>query len=418
MKLSKIKQILSETSYVRTSGTIQEKQCAEYIKSLCSQMQFHARIEPFDITMHNISVAKLIVDGKEIACAGFGGAASATVSGKLYYLQSDDSVSLKRCKDKIVLVEKVLNMKLYDALAENGAKGLITYSGNLAFNDKDIYDNEIRFEVPKEKLLPVVTIHISDAVDMAKKGSKSAQMMLQQTDYVGQSHNVILDIEGQTPETIIICAHYDTTSLSTGAYDNMSGCIALLYLAEFFSTRQNFRSIRLLWCGSEERGLYGSLEYCHAHKDELQNHVLNINLDMLGSVMGEFVAFSCINESVKENIASFLSKHRFPGSVRYAIRSSDSNSFVYNEIPAISFARYAPPGVTTIHSRYDVMSVVSEKQLLKDSQIIAKFVEYVANKSDLSEFSAISDKIKTDVSQYMERRLPALQTKGIEKNGK
>ena len=411
MKLSKITQILSETSYARTSGTAQEKQCAEYIKSLCDQMFLSARIEPFDITMHKISVARLIVDGKEIACTGFGGAASATVSEKLYYLQSNDPVSLKRCKDKIVLVGKSLDIKLYDALAENGAKGLITYNGNLAFNDKDIYDNEIRFKISEKNLLPVVNIHLSDAVDIVKKGSKSAQIILQQADYVGKSYNVILDIEGQTKETIIICAHYDTTSLSTGAYDNMSGCIALLYLAEYFSTRQNFRSIRLLWCGSEERGLYGSLEYCNAHREELQSHILNINLDMLGSVMGEFVAFSCINEKVKDIITSFLSKHCFPGSTRHAIRSSDSNSFVYNEIPAISFARYAPMGLTMIHSRYDDMSVVSEKQLLKDSQIIAKFVEYVANKSDLSEFCTISDKIKTDVYKYMERHIACASNK-------
>ena len=90
-------------------------------------------------------------------------------------------------------------------------------------------------------------------------------------------HNVILDLPGQVPETIVITAHYDSTHLSQGAYDNMSGCVGLLALAEKFSRQPHRYSLRFIWCGSEERGLLGSKAYVAAHMEELdRSHVFHI----------------------------------------------------------------------------------------------------------------------------------------------
>ena len=50
---------------------------------------------------------------------------------------------------------------------------------------------------------------------------------------MGQSHNVILDLPGEGEDYIVFTAHYDSTSLSQGAYDNMSGSVGLLGLAKF-----------------------------------------------------------------------------------------------------------------------------------------------------------------------------------------
>ncbi len=405
MNCKAVNKILSDTSYVRIGGTSGEKKCAEYLKSACAQMQLNARIEPFSVTMYDTKCARLTVDGKEIACTGYCGTANATVAAKLYYLRDTDALSLKKCKDKIVLVDNDVDYKLYDLLIENGAKGFITYNGNVCFNDRDIDEREIRFETDKAKRIPAVNINIKDALDIVKRKSKIAEITLEQIEYVGESHNVIVDLEGQTDETVVICAHYDSTPFSTGAYDNMSGCIGLLYLAEYFLARPHRRRIRLLWCGSEERGLLGSLAYCRSHENELKNTVLNINLDMLGSVMGNFVAFSCANEETGDFLTKFLSKHRFPASVRYAIRSSDSNSFVYYGVPAVSFARYAPPNAAKIHTRYDTAEVVSADRLLNDMKIIAKFTDYIANVSDFPIPINISEKIKTDVENYIKRRI-------------
>lgn len=413
MNCKTVNRILSDTSYIRTGGSQEEKKCAEYLKSICAEMELNAKIESFPVTMYEPKTARLIVDDKEISCTGYFGAKNGIVESKLYYLSSNDDISLRRCKDKIVLVDSGVGCTLYDKLVENGAKGFITYNGNLYFDDTDIDQREVHFEIRNESFLPAVNIHVSNAFDIVKNKSKSAKIILDHSSYIGNSHNVILDLEGQTEETIIISAHYDSTEHSVGAYDNMSGCIGLLYLAEYFSLTPHHRRIRLLWCGSEERGLLGSQEYCRMHESELDNTILNINLDMLGSVMGGFTAFSCVNEEMSRFITRFLSKHRFPASVRHEIRSSDSNSFVYSKVPAVSFARYAPNGTKSVHTRYDTPKMVSADRLLSDMKIIAQFTEYFTNTLKLPVSMEISEKIKTDVEKYMTRKLPAVKNKNV-----
>lgn len=403
-----INKILLDTAYIRTGGSKEEKRCAEYLTSVCEQNGFCAKKESFGVTMYDTKVAKLTVDGKDIPCTGYWGAANKAVKAELYYLRGTDNLSLKMCKDKIVLLDNALGYAIYDKLVANGAIGVITYNGNLYFNDRDIDQKEIRFTIQEENRIPAVNIHVDDAFDVVKGKGKIAEIILEHTQYIGESSNVILDLEGKTDETIVISAHYDSTALSTGAYDNMSGCIGLLYLAEYFSSIPHKRRIRLLWCGSEERGLLGSLEYCRMHKDELKNTVLNINLDMLGSVMGEFVAFSCVNEEMTDFLADFFAKHGFPASIRHAIRSSDSNSFVYYDVPAVSFARYAPSNIGSIHTRYDRSEMISDIQLLEDLKIIAEFSEHFANSVDFGVPMNISEKIKTDVEKYMTRKISSV----------
>ncbi len=98
----------------------------------------------------------------------------------------------------------------------------------------------------------------------------------------------------------------------------------------------------------------------------------------------------------------FLAKHRFGGSVKFDIRSSDSNSFVYYGVPAVSFARYFPSALSPVHTRYDTADFVSERRLLDDMRLIAKFTEYAAN-AELPE-REIDEKISTAVSNYFQRR--------------
>ena len=408
MNCKDINKILAETSYVKISGTDSEKKCAEYLKSLCEKIGVSAKMESFPIKMYDVQCAKFSIDGKEIPCKAYYGAPNGTVRAKIYHLQCLDDDSIKRCKGKIVITDYLVGYRLYDKLIENGAVGYVTYNGNLAFNDKDIEQKEIRFEIAPDKRIPAVNIHISDAKNIVKSTGKIAEITVEQTSYMSQSYNVVADIKGETDETIVVSAHFDTTPLSVGAYDNMSSCIALLYMAEYFMEYKTRSNIRLLWCGSEERGLLGSLEYCKMHFDELKNTVLNINLDMLGSALGEFVAFSCINEEYASFLKWFLKKVRFGGVVRHAIRSSDSNSFVHFGVPAISFARYAPSGVPPIHTRYDTAEILSAKQLLKDIKVITKFTDFIATAEKLDVSMEISEKIKTDVENYMYRKLNAI----------
>ena len=404
----KIEEILKDTSYIRTSGSDSERECAEYIANLCRLMGLEPVIEPFPVRMYQEKKAVLTVDGKEIECKSWHGACTGKVSGELYVLEGDDEVSLSQCRGKIVLCIK--NFKgMYNTLFQKGALGIITFDGYFYYDDRDIGTRILGTLKDEGNNLPAVNINIKDAYDIVKHNGKSAEIDVDITEYKGTSHNVILDFKGKTDKSVVVCAHYDTTSLSVGAFDNMSACITLLYMAEYFKEKTPERTLRLLWLGSEETGLVGSRSYCKYHRNDIESTVLNINLDLLGCVLGSFTCFSCADENMEQYLRQFALKRGFPATVRLAIRSSDSNSFVESGVPAVSFARYAVGDLGKAHTRYDTAESLSADVLLRDSKFITSFTENALFKSDeFPDTVTICEKIERDVSAYMIGKIDVL----------
>ena len=228
-----------------------------------------ATIEEFDVQMATMHTDTLTVDGVEIPCKGYLNAGSREVEAPLYYLAGKDKYALEGCRGKIVLFDGYMGYWRYRDLLEYGAVGIITYDGSVNYADRDIDRRELRAMVSEGvDKLPCVNINAKDAVALIKQSAKIAKITLKQDEYMGKSCNVVLDLPGESDEVIIFTAHYDSTSLSEGAYDNMSGSVGLLALAEYFTTHEHKRTLRFVWCGSEERGLLGSKAYCADHEDD------------------------------------------------------------------------------------------------------------------------------------------------------
>ena len=298
MEVKQIKKIFEETAYVRMGGSESELKCAKYLVEKCAQMGLEAHLEEFEVDMADMEEAELLVEGKAIPCKGYLCAGSGEVTAPLYYMPHDDAYSLVGCKDKIVLIDGYMGYWRYQDLLENGAVGFITYDGNANYADKDIDQRELRSYVSKGNKILGVNINAKQAIELVKKDVKEVTIRLKQKEYKGKSHNVVLDMPGENSETIVLTAHYDSTSLSQGAYDNMSGSIGLLGIAEKFVNETHKYGLRFIWCGSEERGLLGSKAYVAAHEEELKNVALNINLDMIGCIMGKFIACCTCEEKL------------------------------------------------------------------------------------------------------------------------
>ncbi|MBE6589467.1 MAG: Zn-dependent exopeptidase M28 [Ruminococcaceae bacterium] len=403
MNQSDVRKILKDTAYVRTGGSEEELACAHYLAERCRALGLDACLEAFPVPVYREKEVFFTVNEKKIACRAIHGCAG-EAEGELFYLESMNESLLRRCRDKIVLTERQMGYKLYDQLVLHGARGFICAGGSVMSKKRLLDARERRFSIEGAPVLPGVLIHTEDALRLIKRGGK-VRMKVSEEECVGCSHNVIADIAGETDEMLVISAHYDSTALSVGAYDNMSGCIALLFLAEYFLLHRPRRRIRLLWCGSEERGLLGSLAYCRIHAEERADTLLNINLDMLGSAMGGFVSFSPSDGEMEELLSRFAKRHRHPTEVRHAIRSSDSNSFMLFDVPAISFARYAPADAGAVHTSFDTEAVLSPARLLSDARYIAKLTEELAKAPELSSVARISEEVKTEVERYFTRKI-------------
>ena len=400
-------QILKDLAHVRISGTKEEADAAAYLQECCKKMDLEARIEAFPVEMWNIHEAVLMADGKEIPCKGYRCAGSGTVEAPFYYMPNTDACSLSQCKGKIVMIDGGVGYWNYHDLIENGAVGIITYSGNANFADEDIDLRELRSFVREGsdgKKIPCVNINAKSAIKLVNQDTKNAKIVLNQDEGMGESHNVILDLPGETDEMIVLSAHYDSTPLSQGVYDNMSGSVGLLGIVDYFRQHPHRYSLRFVWCGSEERGLLGSKAYVAAHEEDLKKTVLNINLDMIGCIMGKFIACCTSEEKLVHYIEYLSSEMGFGMTARQGVYSSDSTPFADKGIPAVSFARLAPNSTATIHDRYDTIDVMKAEHMAKDIAFITAFTEHMACAKHCPVSKEIPDNMKEKLDIYLNRK--------------
>lgn len=403
MNAEQIMKIFADTAYIRTGGSPEELRTAQYLQDKIAGLGLKAEIVPFDVPMSRIQEAVLQVDGVDVTCKGYLCAGSGEVEAPFYYLRDSSPYALSQCRGKIVMIDSYLGYWVYHDLLENGAVGFVTYDGNTNYADRDIDQRELRSYVHNGNRIPGVNINAKDAVELIRRGASTAKITLKQEEYTGQSHNVVLDMPGQVDEYIAFTAHYDSTSLSQGAYDNMSGSLGILGIAEHFAARPHRYGLRFIWCGSEERGLLGSKAYC-ADEEKLKNCVLNINLDMIGCIMGKFISCVTGEEKMCHYISYLGDELGFPVEVKQDVYSSDSTPFADKGVPAVSFARIAPPNTATIHNRYDTMALMKGEQMVLDTDFLIAFAERMANAARCPVAREMPENMKEKLDIYLCRK--------------
>ncbi len=406
MKVMQINRIFKDTAYVRMGGSPEEKNAAEYLKAKAEALGMEAWLEEFPVSMSQIQEAVLTVDGKTVPCKGYFDCGEGRVEAPLYYLRDNDPYALSQCRGKIVLVDRYMGYWLYQDLLENGAVGFLTFDGDANYPDRDIDQRELRAFVHKGNRILGANINAKDAIALVRRDAKNAVLSIRQTTWEGKSHNVIADLPGEADQWIVLTAHYDSTSLSQGAYDNMSGAVGLLGIAEALAKKPRHYGLRFLWCGSEERGLLGSKAYCDRHESELSKVVLNINLDMIGCIMGKFIYCVTAEERLCHYIQYLGAELGFPISGRQDVYSSDSTPFADKGVPAVSFARIAPHNTATIHNSYDTRAVMKAEQMVEDIDFLAVFTERMCRAKRCPVERKMPDNMKTKLDEYLNRKRP------------
>ena len=406
MDQKELRRIFADTDYVHRSGTPEELKVAEYLRDQCQAFGLSARIEAFRVPMGDVEKAEVLADGKPVPCKGLACCGSGSVSGELYYMPGTDPVSIAGAKDKIVLVDNQgINHFVYQDLIKAGAKGLLFQYGNLNFPQRDIDERDLREAiVGEERKVLCAMLHCSTGVELVKNGVRQVSITISQREYDGESHNVVAEKPGKREEYITLTAHYDTTALSHGAYDNMTGCVGLLGVMEALRDRELNYGLRFVFCGSEERGLLGSKAYVKDHEAELEKTALNINLDMIGSIMGRFIACATAEDKLAHYLTYMGAELGFPVSARCGVYSSDSTSFADKGVPAVSLARIAGENVAPIHCRYDTAEVLSMEQLEKDIAFIAQFTARMADAALCPVSRTIPEKLKKELDEYLYRK--------------
>ena len=402
MTEEQVRGLLQETAYVRMGGSAEELRTAKYLIAQCEARGVAAHIEPFPVQMATVREAHLYADGIEIPCLAYRNCGSCSLEAPFYYMPGTDPVSLAGAKGKIVLVPYGLTIRTYDRLINAGAAGIITYNGDINQPNTDIDNKELRDYVARGRKLPAVNLHVSEAVGLVERETQSCRIVIDQEEYMGESRDVVAEIPGETEDWLCITAHYDSTPLSAGAYDNMTGCIGLLGIMEALAASAPHRlGCRFIFCGSEERGLLGSKAWVRMHAEELDRVAMDINLDMVGTYMGPMRVLCSCEQSAADGLKTLSALKGFPLEAIQGVHSSDSSPFAHAGVPAVSFSRRAGNEIAPIHNRYDTMKVVSPKQILADIGFISGYAKDMADAYVLPIPRQIPDNVAKWLDDYI-----------------
>lgn len=408
MNINKEYELLNRLYFERLGGTEEELKACEMIADELKALGLDSRIEAFDVVRNTVQKVKFEVTEPYHkvyeATAYMGCVNTEGLSAELAYFESDTAVSRENVKGKIALVNGYLGMKTFKALCEAHAVGFITYNGDVDQEENDLDPRELRKTVQEFGNIPGVNIRIHDAMELIENQASHVNIVIEQTMQDKQSHNLICDIKGESDDWIVCTAHYDSVPNSRGAYDNATGSVCLYSIAEELKDKPLKHNVRLIWCGSEERGLLGSKAYVKDHKDELEQIKLVVNVDMIGSILGKRIAVSTADMSLVNYIDYYAKMVGYPLESSQGVYSSDSTPFADAGVPAISFARDSG-NAARIHCRFDVMEHLSKKMLEEDTEFILKFVEAMANAYVIPVVREMPDNMKEELDKYLGRNL-------------
>ena len=142
------------------------------------------------------------------------------------------------------------------------------------------------------------------------------------------------------------------------------------------------------------------------HEEELSKIILNINLDMIGCIMGKFIACATAEEKLVNYIEYFAAEMGHEIKVSQDVYSSDSTPFADRGIPAISFARTSPNNTATIHNSYDTMKLMKGAQMAEDIDFLIAFTSRMANAKLCPVKREMPDNMKEKLDTYLFRKRP------------
>ena len=125
------------------------------------------------------------------------------------------------------------------------------------------------------KPIPAGALSIPDAEQLQRilKRGRPVTMHLTLVSQSGPapSGNVIAEVTGRDPSLppILVGGHLDSWDLGTGAIDDASGvAITTAAAKRIMDAGRPLRTIRIVWFGSEELGIFGGLDYQKRHGSE------------------------------------------------------------------------------------------------------------------------------------------------------
>lgn len=400
-------EFMKKFDYIRAAGTEGERRAAETILQELKGLGVESYLEEFEIDTCAIQEASFRVTEpyeKEYVIAGYercGSTPQDGVEAPFCYGENGDDISLSSAQGKILLLNQPMTSDMYHRLIKAGAVGFLTVAGTPMDRGIDKIPEERSMRKMKETPIQGGVLHYIDAVELVEMGASRARLRIKQEYGKAVSYNVIARIQGsdRADEVLTLTAHYDSVPAGKGAYDNMAGAAIIMELCRYFSRHQPRRTMEFIWFGAEEKGLVGSRNYVTVHEKELKNHVFNMNVDLAGQLVGGTVVGVTGDVAICHMVEYMAHEVEIGMVTKHSIWGSDSNSFAWKGVPAMTLNRDG----FGMHTRHDTLEYISPWSLQRSAQLLGYMGNQLGNIPVMPFKKEIPEEFKRELEEYFKR---------------
>ena len=401
---------VSKFNYIREAGTPSEEKAASLIREELKSFGMESHIEEFSFDTWEITKAELTITEpyhKTYQATGYqrcGSTAEEGTEADFLYVENGDDISLSHAAGKIVMVNEIVRKDLYLRLIKAGVAGFVSISGSPVDEGEDripraaAIPQKVYESLNEKELIQGVGVHYLDAVEMVTEGAKKAQLTLIQEEVKRTSRNVEARIQGtdRADEILTLTAHYDSVPEGPGAYDNMAGAAIIMEVCRYLKEHQPRRTVEFVWFGAEEKGLLGSRHYVKLHQQELNQHRFNMNVDLAGQLVGGNVIGVTADPSVCAMLTYLARETGIGMTTKNQIWGSDSNTFAWKGIPAMTLNRDG----FGMHTHYDTVELLSAWSLERSARLLAHIAESLSDIDSMPFPQNIPEEFKKQLDEY------------------
>ncbi len=407
--------MVKELSFVRIGGSEEEKRAGELIMEEVGRAAQEAGREdirgeymPFRIPDAKVAKCAVQAAGREIPCVPFLRSGNIDRECELVYLDSAseiDFAGIGSLEGKAVLLNGLGDEEVYKRLVEHKASAFLTLQGKYYLTGEavSLYPRRLREHFTRNGAIPGFAIPSAEALRLIQEEVKKVHLTLEQEDTEPESRNITAVIPGTDlkEESIVLTAHYDSVPVGTGAWDNATGTVALLAIFRHFAAKPARRTLRFIWCGSEELGLLGSKAYVEQHEDLLEKIGFCFNFDMCGTALGA----NKICVTGEKELTTFMEQYcklaGYSAVIGTGVHSSDSAPFCDKDIPALGLSRES--STAEIHTIHDLLPTLSEKAMEKNVAFAIRIIGDVGNAAVLPVKKGMSEDTRKELDKYFHR---------------
>lgn len=266
--------------------------------------------------------------------------------------------------------------------AKKGAAAIVIRSAGTDYH-RNPHTGNTNFEAGVTPI-PAAAMSIPDAENLERifeRGKPVRLKLVLTPQNIGPqtSGNVIADIKGSNPKLpmIVIACHLDSWDLGTGAIDDAAGCGIITAAA--LKVGKPKRTIRLLWAGAEEVGIWGGKDYGEKHATE--PHALAMESDFgAGKIWAVDFALPASAKPLRDRVVSALAPLGVVPRQQPAGGGADIGAIIaVQKLGIIDLQQDGTKYFDLHHTPDDTLDKIDKEELRQNVAAWAATLELVAN---------------------------------------